>query len=477
MNLMKLRTPLIFGWLLIALAGCSLPLPSVLTPNATSVRIFNPTPTPRTVIDPSVTPTPTATVTPSATPTPSPTVPVLEPTPTLAPLAQHEREQIFEKVWSTVHEEYLYPDFHGVDWNAVRKEFAPKVAEAQSPEVFYDLMRALIDRLADDHSRFESPQEVVEEDARFEGRLVYGGIGAIVRMIDEGGLIITLAPNGAAQHAGIQPRDLITAINGVPITTTGAFGPEGPISAIRGVPGTRLELLVRSPGERPRPITLMRQVIPRDAFPDVEASRIKGTNVGLVRIDTFYIEDIDTLVRDRIETLLAEGSLDGLIIDVRNNSGGRVDLMLNTLGLFINGGSIGTTGGRTASDEQEIPSDQTIAALNGVPIVVLTSNETVSAAEMFAAGMQVLGRATLVGTATAGNTENLLAHYFSDGSRLWLAQLAYRLPNGTLIEGRGVIPDHEVTSDWWRYTVEEDPQIVAAISELRAQNMSAERRT
>jgi carboxyl-terminal processing protease len=101
-----------------------------------------------------------------------------------------------------------------------------------------------------------------------------------------------------------------------------------------------------------------------------------------------------------------------------------------------------------------------------VPIVVLTSDETVSAAEMFAAGIQALGRARVVGTPSAGNTENLLLHTFAGGSRLWLAEFVYRLPNGDVLEGRGVQPDRLITAEWWRYDLADDPQVRAAIDEL-----------
>jgi C-terminal processing protease CtpA/Prc len=104
--------------------------------------------------------------------------------------------------------------------------------------------------------------------------------------------------------------------------------------------------------------------------------------------------------------------------------------------------------------------------LQDVPIVVLTSDETVSAAEIFAAGMRVSKRARVVGTASAGNTENLLRHNLPDGSRLWLAEYAYRLPDGSLLEGQGVQPERVVEAEWWQYAPADDPQVQAAIEEL-----------
>jgi C-terminal processing protease CtpA/Prc len=104
--------------------------------------------------------------------------------------------------------------------------------------------------------------------------------------------------------------------------------------------------------------------------------------------------------------------------------------------------------------------------MEGVPIAVLVGPETASAAEMFAAGLQALGRARVVGIPSAGNAENLYSHSFEDGSRLLLAQVVYRLPDGALIEGRGVIPDRTLDVEWWRYPPERDPQLLAAVAEL-----------
>lgn len=175
-------------------------------------------------------------------------------------------------------------------------------------------------------------------------------------------------------------------------------------------------------------------MIPADAFPPAEGRRIRGTRVGLLLIDTFDREDLVTLVRDQLDDLLAPGPLTGLIIDVRDNGGGYIDVMLDILALFVDGGSIGSSSSRRGREDLGSLAARLCRSLADLPIVVLTSDGTASAAEMFAAGMRVRQRcATMVGTTTAGNTENLVLHNFSDGSRLWLAEYAYRLPNGELI--------------------------------------------
>lgn len=470
------RSPIIWRIyiiLLLLLAGCSplAPLAAIeptAIPTATLAPTAPPRATPTATASPTLTPTATATATPTPTAPPTPTPRPLEPTPTLAPLGQADRLAIFDQLWRLVDRRYLYQNFRGVDWQAVRAQYEPRVRDAATPAQFYGALREMVAELGDDHSRFESPQQVAEEAARTRGTLEYGGIGVTIRADGDGALITRLAPGGPADAAGLRARDVILAIDTIPFTDTLAFGPAGPEGAVRGLPGTTVRLTVRSPGAAPRMATLTRQVIPDDAFPPVTAQRLAGGQVGLLTIDTFERTDLLGQVRDQLDTLLKAGRMAGLLIDVRDNGGGFVHVMLDVLGLFVDGGSIGSTGGRRQRQDLAVPQGQVLPELVDVPIVVLTSADTVSAAEMFAAGMRVRGRARLLGATTAGNTENLLAHEFSDGSRLWLAELAYRLPDGSLLEGAGAAPDRAVGAEWWRFDTADDPQIQAAIQELRS---------
>ncbi len=452
------------------LAGCgAFPVALQLGTTATVTLLSTPTALPTATA--TVTPLPTATPTPTHTPTPVPTPTVtpypLLPTPTLAPLTTGMRQQIFDDVWTLVRDRYVYEDYGGIDWDAVREEFEPKIAGAASEEEFYSLIEEMVGRLGDDHTRFDTPQEVAEEAARFDGGLAYAGIGAMIRELPEGILITRLAPNGPAEQAGLQPRELIIAVNGIPVSDTTTFGPGDPITVVRGQPGTPVRLSVIDSTGAVREVTVIRQVIPPDAFPIVEAHRLPGTDVGVVLIDTFNVAALDERVTDAIMSLVQSGPIDGLILDVRTNGGGRLDMLRRTLGLFLDGGTIGNSSGRDRSFSIDVPSGRTLPLIEQTPIVVLTSDETASAAEMFAAGLQFRGRAQIVGTPSAGNTENLIGYDLDDGSRFWVAELVFRLPDGTLLEGNGVQPDRLVEAEWWRYDSENDPQILAAVEELR----------
>jgi C-terminal processing protease CtpA/Prc len=81
-------------------------------------------------------------------------------------------------------------------------------------------------------------------------------------------------------------------------------------------------------------------------------------------------------------------------------------------------------------------------------LVLLTSGETASAAEMFAAGMRSLGDVTIIGETTAGNSENLYPYQLSDASVLWVAELLFAQTDGSYIDDIGIIPDIAVTQNW-----------------------------
>jgi carboxyl-terminal processing protease len=388
--------------------------------------------------------------------------------PPLQPLDQETRSAIFDRIWSLVDDRYVYSDFNGLDWDNIYNQFAPEIAAAEDPEEFYYLLYMLIDQLGDEHSQFQDPRDVAYELQEFEGELRYAGIGATVRDTSQGGLVVKLARGGPAEEGGLQLYDLITAVNHKPYTDTALFGPDGPISEVRGEPGTTVTITVqRNDTQEIEDLVLERRAISSDAFAQVEGFRMGEDNIGFLRIDTFYLNAIDQRIQAEIENLLEGGPLTGLIIDVRNNGGGRVDLMLSSIGLFIDGGSIGTTSSRNRDRQLHVPTGRALSQIAEIPIVILVSEGTASAAEMFAAGMRVLGQARIVGTPSSGNTENLIPHDLEDGSRLWLAEMIYRLPDGSEIEGSGVKPDRVVEAEWWQMHPDKDPQISAAIEELQ----------
>jgi len=308
-------------------------------------------------------------------------------------------------------------------------------------------MERLVEELGDEHSFFLSPQGIADRQALAENALSQVGIGVSVIWTKAGGRIIWIISGGPAEQAGLKSRDLIVAIDG--IATTQSTLSEGELfRLLRGSIDSVVTVSVQSGAQPVRDIQIRRRPFSVEASQLIRAERLPTTDIGLLVIDTFELAQTDEYVSAALRSLEEQGPLTGLIIDVRNNLGGSADELLQTLALFIDGGSIGSVRGREEVAPFVIPSGQTLASFKDVPIVVLTSPDSTSGGEVFAAGMQALQRAQIVGLPTAGNTENVVSHGLSDGSEIYLAERIYHLPNGTTIEDRGVQPDLQVDVPW-----------------------------
>ena len=364
-----------------------------------------------------------------------------------------------------INDRYVYPDYGGLDWEAVRDEYSEKVANAASDEEFYDLMRELVGRLGDEHSSFATAELVALEDVFYENLEILGGIGVYLSEADGELVLVQAFPDGPAFEAGLLPGERIVAVDGVPGEQFSSFAEV--VLAILGEVGTEMILTVRSLDGAEREVPMTRAVIDLENAL-VQGNVIEGTKIGLLTLGGFDSPRVTELVRETLVELATNVTLEGLIVDVRANPGGDIDTLLDTLALFVDGGSIGSQAGRKEVYDLLIPEGEILPELEGLPIVVLTGSHTASAGECFAAGMQLHERATIVGRPSAGNTEYSSWHELSDGSVLSIAEWVYQLPDGTLIEGRGVQPDLLVELDWGLYGTANDPQIQAAIEVIES---------
>jgi carboxyl-terminal processing protease len=454
----------------ITLIGCvALPagatIPTAAPPLTAVVAAITsaPTPTPRPSL-PSPSPRPAPTERPTAIPSPTaeiptqrgtPTeLPILE-TPTPAALAYQERQQIFEEVWRTVDEKYLYPDFHGLDWNAVHEEYGAKLEQEQTRDQFYAMMIEMLALLDDQHSRFEPPAIAQLENAKTSNDEVTVGIGVLTKPRPDGAFIQIVFPDSPAARAEIGPRDRIIAVDGQPYQVEDGD--------LLGEAGSVVRLTVVRPGAKLRDVVLTRQEVRNHIVPSYR--RFPG-DIGYVTVPTLWVTDMHEQVNGALTDLVAEGRLNGLILDMRANSGGWSYVMSGLLSHFVRG-QVGAFVNRQHVRPLEIsPPDG--PDLRGLPLVVLVDNETASYGEVLAAILQREDHALVVGTRSAGNTETIYATVLSDGSRLWLAEEAFRLQNGMNLEGVGVKPDSTVDVDWTHYSEDDDPQLLEALRLLGA---------
>lgn len=437
----------------------------------------------RMVYPPTATPPPTATATATATIPFTPTLEPLQPayippecaaaplatippelavqvTPEngIAEISQSEQLRIFRELGDVIEAIYVYPDFNGRDWNAIKAKYRSRIEAGLDTRSFYTEMALMIEELGDEHSFFLSPVEVAESEAELRGELEFVGVGIFGQPDFERGRLIVIStyPGSPAEYGGIQHHDSILLVDGQMIN-------EEFSNRLRGPQCSAVVLSVQSPGGAARDVMLVRYAIQGNV--PIEARLVPtgdGSRIGYVFIPSFF----DETLPGQIENALNEfGSLDGLILDLRMNGGGSSSVAYPILAYFVSG-QLGQFVSRQEARTLEIQPDE-IQNSQTVPLVVMVSEDTVSFGEIFAGVLQDAGRARVVGQTSLGNVEVLHGFDFEDGSQVWLAAETFTSAfSGTNWEETGIVPDVQAFAEWDTFYFENDPSLVAAVDLL-----------
>lgn len=416
--------------------------------------------------EPSATvPSPTATAT--ATPIVELTVKPISPhgTPDVSPTPMNIRLQrkIFLEIWETVHDYYLYEDFNGVDWEAVRKEYGDRIVQGLTNDEFYLAMDEMIWKLGDEHSRYNSPIMVAEDDAELSGQHNYVGIGVYISPVPErsGAVVLATFPNSPAEQAGIQPRDVILTVDGEAV-----LDEEGFIKPIvRGPEGSQALFQVQTPGQEIRELLIKRQRITGEMrLPYTVLTTPEGKRIGYIFLMGFMDITFVDQVAEALREMGRDEPLDGLIIDNRENGGGSSNVLEPIMGYFTEG-LVGNFISRAETRPLRLTRTQNINGSQDIPLVILVGRGTVSFGEIFSGALRDIGRAHIIGTTTDGNVETLWGFDFEDGSLLWLAVETFRPVNhpDENWEESGIIPDETVEGNWEEAGLDTDPPVLAAL--------------
>lgn len=394
---------------------------------------------------------------PGQCPTSPPTVAVSEIGTTT--LSNGAKQGLLDWVWAKVQRDYVYSDFSGLDWNALYDPTLQQALSSTTDGQFYSVLKSLIRRLADGHSRYLTPQEAREEDAQRNGQSGFSGLGVNVRYVAEGVLLTWVFPGSPAEKAGLKQRDVLRSANGKPC----------PISTdLRGPSGSSVTLEVQSPDGALRQVVVERASVVTNEIP-IAKRWPQNPNYGYLALSGFSTNDMVAQTLDALESFLSGPPLQGLVIDVRGNPGGQIRNLRSVLGQFVSG-SLGDFRDRrgSASLGLQVTRGTYYRDFSQVPLVVLVDRGTASAGEIFAAVLQHSGRAKVVGVTSSANTEAITAYNLTDGSRLWLAESDFFLPDGTRLGSRGVVPNISLEVEWWRYSEAQDPHILRALELLQS---------
>jgi carboxyl-terminal processing protease len=297
--------------------------------------------------------------------------------------------------------------------------------ETVPPESIYSkALSGMLRELHDPHTVYLGPDRARRLAETTTGR--YGGVGVQIEPREGGVVVIAALPGTPADSAGLRTGDRIVEIDGR--ATRGLTGEEAQ-RALRGAPGSRVQLVVERPGVPDRlTVALVRREIQRHA---VSHARLVGDGIGYVDLRVFN-EATAAELRSAVEKLRGEG-MRALVLDLRGNPGGLLDQGVATADLFLDPGDpIVATRGRARGATQEF-ADREAQPWPELPIVVLVDSGSASAAEILAGALQDHDRAALVGTGTfgKGSAQSL---YPIDGGALKLTTARWFTPSGRSID-------------------------------------------
>ena len=306
----------------------------------------------------------------------------------------------------------------------VDKYFVGEYEEADAIEVALAGYVAGLDDVWSAYYTAEQTASIEEDEAN-----QYVGIGVTYSTAAESLYQITaVTPGGPADLAGILPGDKLLTAAGVDVNTleTG----DDLAALVKGEIGTQVTIVVERAGE-PLTFNITRDVI----YTYSVTSRMLENNVGYIAIADFD-SNVDDEFREHLTTLQEQGAK-GFIFDVRNNPGGYVSVMHEMLDGLLPEGPVITMVDK-AGEEMPLTSD---ADMLEMPMVVVTNEYSVSAAEFFAAALQEYDMATVVGTKTSGKGYSQQTFKLSDGSSVHISTTRYYTPKGNSLAETGVTPD------------------------------------
>lgn len=265
----------------------------------------------------------------------------------------------------------------------------------------------------------------------------FGGLGIEVGMEDGFVKVISPIDDTPAQRAGIKAGDLVIRLDDTPVK---GLTLKEAVDIMRGKPGTSILLTVVREGEgKPLKIKIVRDVIKVTSVKD----KLLNKHYAYIRITQFQSNTGENLT-DALDKLKKDSkdSLQGLVLDLRNNPGGVLSAAVDVADTFLDSGLIVYTEGRSDNSETRfnaMPGD----ALNGLPIVVLINVGSASASEIVAGALQDHKRAIIMGTRSFGKGSVQTVIPLKDGNALKLTTARYYTPSGRSIQAEGIEPDVE----------------------------------
>ncbi len=433
---------------------------------------------------------------------------------------KNRRQNAFAQAWQTINDNYFDKTFSGLDWYKIREEYQPRVnlatTDAQVHKIIEEMVarlgkshfsvippeylatmrkakaksRALEKRLAEanrtsDGKQTDTADEPDKEDSDLDEKELRYGIGVDFRLIDNRFVITDVDKQKSGAVAGLRPGFIVDKINGVSLTELvrrinidyaavrhlQLYLP-GQIVAwfLNGQSGTSVWITCLDENDEPKDYKIERLPLNGDIvsmgsrFPAqflVFRTASLNEDVGYIKFNAFALPVVDKFCA----ALTQFASKKALVVDLRGNRGGLIGTLYGLAGMLTDhrlvlGASVYRVGREPLAAKSKNKHF-------GGKLIFLVDNQSVSAAELFAAGMQDNQRALIVGERTAGEALPSVSTDLATGAVLVYPIANFITINGNSLEGTGVTPNYVVALDRKSLLAGVDPQIEKALALIR----------
>lgn len=320
------------------------------------------------------------------------------------------------------------------------------IGDANYQDMLYGIIKGAVASLGDPYSAFTDPIENKEFFNTLDG--LYQGVGIELDILDGSLIIVAPLKDSPADKAGILPGDEVLAVDGESVSGMNIFDV---IGEIKGPAGTKVVLTINRATEA----VLIDVEIVRSFIRHASVSSEINEDIAIINILRFAT-GTERAFKTAVNSVIASGAK-GIILDLRSNPGGFLDVGVKIANEFLPSGMIVE---ERFKDGTTIPfySDGS-GRLTEIPMIVLVDIGSASAAEIVAGALQDNERAIIVGDITFGKGSVQEVDTFPDGSALRLTIAKWYTPAGRSIDDEGIVPDKVVS---WNPETLEDEQLIVA---------------
>lgn len=353
-------------------------------------------------------------------------------------------QKLFDNSWKIIRDNYYDPDLNEQSWSRWKTHYHGRIKTDEDAKIAIDTMLASLD---DPYSRYMSKSEYLEQNNSINSKIT--GIGVNITSVAGKIHIVNVMEGTPAQFANLLPKDIILAIDG---------------KEVNGLPLSEVANLVRGPENSFVNITILRnndKLVKKVMRKEIKIKTVKSSvidkNIGYIQISSFIGS---TTPNEFLEALEKTKDTQGLILDLRGNTGGLLPNAVFIANLFIPQGNIVSIVGRNGY-KYDINAQDTEFSIKK-PTVVLVDGNSASASEILSGALKDYNKAKLLGTTTYGKgmVQKIIPMPNETGLNLTVAK--YLTPKGTDINKKGITPDIQVEFSLKDVKTNNDAQLQAA---------------